>query len=434
MKLAEFIQVEMEQLIGGWGEAAPKTVPELQGNDCRSLKKDQAREMLELVTRNLDTSLPKKKSARIAPGNGKSPALGLDSAHSSGDLQLGSAILQMIRELRARVTRAWGCAQRGLTEKDIDELVRFNEAIDGLIANLVPGFSAHSEQDTRLIETMLKTSIDPAAISDANGEPRFIEMGIADLVNAPIRNVFGETPLELVMDLARELLDAITTTVATGEAQHRELHHGVPFNFDCQFVPVFNHCNEVEAVIKTSRKITERKQTDFQAWQNASFDTLTGLPNRRLFRDRLEQTFLEAQRESSSFALLLIDFDRFKQAKNQLGQEASARLLEQVAERIKTKVRAIDTFARLEGEEFMLILKKTGSDGARKVAEGLLISFEHAFEIDSQQIQLSANMGLTLFPDDGENIDEMIHNAHRAKDATKRLEGQQFQFYESWMA
>lgn len=433
MKLGQFIQVEMEQLLGDWEEAAPKTVPELEGKGRRALR-DQAREMLVLITQNLDTSPPKDESARKALGNGKSPALAFDSDHGTGRSQEGFSILQMIQELRARVTRAWCFEQRSLTEKDIDELVRFNEAIDGLIADLIPGFSAHREQDTRLIETMLKTSIDPAAIFDTNGEPLFIETGIADLVNAPQRNVIGETPLELVLDLATELLDAITTTVATGEAQHRKFHHGVPFNFDCQFVPVFNDRNEVEAVVKTSRKLTERKQTELQVWQNANFDAVTGLPNRRLFLDRLKQTFLEAQRESSSFALLLIDFDRFDQTKNQLGPEAGDRLLEQVAERISAKVRAMDTLARLEGEEFTLIFTKTGSGGAKKAAKGLLTSLEQAFEVDSQRVQLSASMGLTLFPDDGKNIDQMMHNAHRAKDTAKAYGGHQVRFYEPWMS
>jgi len=432
LKLTHFIQTEMEQLLGSWEEAAPKTVPELEGKGSRALK-DQAREMLELITQDLDTFRPKDEPARKAQTNGKSPAPGFESDPGTRRFQQSFFILQMIRELRARVTRAWGCEQRGLTEKDIDELVRFNEAIDGLIANLVPSFSARREQDTRLIETMLKTSIDPDAIFDTNGEPLFIETGIADLVNAPRRNAIGETPLELVLDLATELLDAITTTVATGETQHREFHHGVPFNFDCQFIPVFNDRNEVEAVVKTSRKIIERKQTDLQVWRNANFDALTGLPNRRLFLDRLKQTFLEAERECNSFALLLIDFDRFNHTKNQFGQKAGDRLLEQVAERISATVRAMDTFARLEGEEFTLILKKTGSSGAKKAANGLLASFEQAFEVDSQPVQLSASMGLTLFPDDGKNIDQMMHNAHRAKDAAKGLGGRQVQFYESWM-
>lgn len=106
MRLAQFIQVEMEQLLGGWEEAAPNTVPELQGNDSRALK-DQAREILELVTQNLDTSQPKNESARMALGNGKSPAPGFNSDHGPSRFQQNFSILQMIRELRARVTRAW---------------------------------------------------------------------------------------------------------------------------------------------------------------------------------------------------------------------------------------------------------------------------------------------------------------------------------------
>jgi len=119
----------------------------------------------------------------------------------------------------------------------------------------------------------------------------------------------------------------------------------------------------VEAVVKTSRDITERKQTEDRAWQNANFDSLTGLPNRRLFLDRFEQNLLEAERKGSSFAVLFIDLDRFKQANDQLGHESGDRLLAQVAERISTKVRAMDTVARLGGDEFTLILKETGRGG-----------------------------------------------------------------------
>lgn len=430
MKLAKFIQTEMEQLLEGWEDA----VPESEGEEGSHPRKDQARELLAFVIQNLDTSHTEDKSSRNAPDKGKFPAFGLGDVNGRRRFQQVFPMLQMAQKLRTRVISTWCSEQRGFTEEGIGELVRFNEAIDWLIVNSVYSFSADKEQENRLIETMLKTSLDPAALFDTHGQSLFIDTGIADLVNAPQRNVIGETPLELVLDLATELLDAITTTVATGETQRREFHHGVPFNFDCQFVPVINDRNEVEAVIKTSRNMQERKQTDFQVWRSASFDALTGLPNRRLFLDRLEQTFLEAQREGSAFALLSIEFGIFEQARDQLGQETCDQLLERVAERISAKVRAMDTLGRLEGEEFTLILKRTDRYGASKAAKGLLTSIEQVVEVNSRRVHLSGSIGLTLFPDDGKNIDQMMLNAHNAKNTAQEHGGHQFQFYESWMA
>ncbi|WP_152206278.1 putative bifunctional diguanylate cyclase/phosphodiesterase [Marinobacter changyiensis] len=440
MKLTQFIQTEMEQLLEDWEEAALEIAPELKGEDSRGLR-DHAREMLEFITEDLLTSQTSEQSALKALGKGKIPALGTDGKHGTDRLRQGLSMLQMIQELRAlraRVTKAWGDEQQGLTAKDINELVRFNESIDQLIADSVSSYSARKEHETRLFETMLKASLDPAAIFDPDGKLLFLNKAMADLISVPRGDAIGKTPIELGLDFATEFHDEITTTVTTRQSQRREFHcrspSGRELYFDCQLVPVFNGRNEVEAVVKTSRDITERKQTDYQVWRSANFDLLTGIPNRRLFHDRLQQTLLEAERKDSSFALLFIDLDRFKQANDQLGHEAGDRLLTQVAERISSEVRAMDTVARLGGDEFTVILKETGRDGAKEAAKAVLTSLERAFDVDSYRVHISGSIGLTLFPDDGKNVDQLMHNADQAMYAAKEHGGQQVQVYESWMA
>ncbi|MFO8140305.1 MAG: EAL domain-containing protein [Marinobacter sp.] len=440
MKLAHFIRTETEQLLEDWEQAVLVIAPELKGEGSDALR-DHARSMLEFICQDLVTSQTKEESARKALGNGQVAASGIGGEHGAERFRQGLSILQMVQELRAlraRVTKAWGDEQGGLTTKDIDELVRFNETIDQLIANSVSSFSARKDQETRLIETILKASLDPAAIFDPEGKHLFINTAMVDLVNAPHQGIIGQTSLELGLDLAAELHDAIITTVTTGQTQRREFHHCLPSGrelyFDCQFVPVFNHQGEVEAVVKTSRDITERKQTEYQVWRNANFDALTGLPNRRLFLDRLEQTLLESQRKGSFFALLFIDLDRFKQANDQLGHEAGDRLLVQVAERVSMDVRATDTVARLGKDEFTLILKETGGEGAKQAAKALLTSIERPFDVDAHQVHISGSIGLTIFPDDGKDADQLMHNADQAMCAAKAHGGQQVQVYEPWMA
>lgn len=440
MRLAQFIETEMEQLLEDWEEAALEIAPEFKGEDGLALR-HHARSVLEFISEDLATSQTNDESARKALGKGKAPDLAIDGVHGTYRLKQGLSMFQMVlelRALRARVTKAWGDEQQGLTAKDIDELVRFNEAIDELIANSVWSYSVRKEQDTRLFETMLKVSPDPAGIFDPDGKYLFINTAMADLIDAPHREIIGKTPLELGLDFATELDNAITTTVSTGQAQRSELHHcslsGIDLYFDCQFVPVFNVENEVEAVVKKARDITERRQADYQVWRSANFDSLTGLPNRRLFRDRLEQTLLEAERKGSSFALLFIDLDRFKEANDQLGHNAGDQLLAQVAERISTRVRSMDTVARLGGDEFTAILKDTDSEGAKEVAREFLTSLEQTFDVESHQVQISGSIGLTVYPDDGKEIDQLMHNADQAMYAAKKHGGQQVQVYESWMA
>ena len=440
MKLTQFIHREMEQLLEDWEDAALAIAPELRGKDSRALR-DHAREMLEFIAEDLLIPRTDEESARKALGKGRPPASDIHGEHGKDRFRQGLSILQVIQELRAlraRVTRAWVDEQQCLAANDIKELVRLNEAIDQLVASSVSSHSACKEQETRLFETMLKVSLDPAAIFDPTGKHLFINKAMADLVNAPHRNVIGKTPNELRLDLAAELHDAIATTAATGQTRRKEFSHCLPSGhelyLECQFVPVFNDRDEVEAVVKTSRDITERKRADHQIWRSANFDSLTGIPNRRLFRDRVEQTLLEATRMGSCFALLFVDLDRFKQANDQLGHEAGDRLLAQVAARISASVRAMDTVARLGGDEFTLILKETGRDGARDAARALLSSLEQPFDVDSHRVNISGSIGVTVFPDDGKDVDQLMQNADRAMYAAKQHGGQQVQVYEPWMA
>ncbi len=440
MRLAQFIQTNTEQLLEEWEEAVLEIAPDLEGENPEALR-DHARSMLKFISEDLATAQTQDESASKALGKGKPSTADTGGQHGTHRLRQGMSMLQVVQELRAlraRVTKAWGVEQQGLTEKDVDELVRFNEAIDQLIISSITSFSAIKDQVSRLVEAMLKTSPDPAAIFEPDGKYLYLNKAMADLVSSTPRDAVGKTPQELGSDLASDLLEAIGTAVTTGQTQRREYHHHSPSGYelylDYQLVPVYNDRNEIEAIIKTSRDITERKKTDYEAWRNANFDSLTGIANRRLFIDRLEQTLLEAERNSSTFALLFIDLDRFKQANDQLGHEAGDRLLALVAKRIGSSVRAIDTLARLGGDEFTLILKDTGRSGAKEAARALLTSLEQVFEVDSHRVHISGSIGLTFFPEDGLTVSQLMHNADQAMYTAKENGGQQVQVYEPWMA
>ena len=161
--------------------------------------------------------------------------------------------------------------------------------------------------------------------------------------------------------------------------------------------------------------ITEKKKTEELVWQQANFDALTGLPNRRLFHDRLEQAMKKANRAGLSVALLFIDLDRFKEVNDTRGHFVGDQLLKDAAKRISLCVRESDTVARLGGDEFMVILSGVADQGRiEQVAEQIIQALEEPFQLGNDKAYLSASVGITLFPSDAIDIHTLLKHADQA--------------------
>jgi diguanylate cyclase (GGDEF)-like protein len=154
----------------------------------------------------------------------------------------------------------------------------------------------------------------------------------------------------------------------------------------------------------------------------ALHDALTGLPNRRLFHDRVEQALLAASRDGGGFAVLLIDLDRFKEINDTLGHQSGDRVLLEVAERLRRTLRASDTVARLGGDEFALLARVAGGRrAALAVAERLHHAFSRPFTIDGLLLEVEASIGITLYPDHGDDVDTLVRRADVAMYQSKEL-------------
>lgn len=170
----------------------------------------------------------------------------------------------------------------------------------------------------------------------------------------------------------------------------------------------------------TLQDITERKQTEAKLNHLAHHDALTDLPNRVLFRDRLEHASARAKRDHSLVAVHCLDLDRFKEVNDTLGHAVGDRLLESVADRLLAEVRGVDTVARLGGDEFAIIQVGLARPQDVSVLAGRLVaSLSRPFNIDGHEILISASIGITLFPADADNPDQLLVNAdiamYRAK-------------------
>ena len=176
--------------------------------------------------------------------------------------------------------------------------------------------------------------------------------------------------------------------------------------------------------------ISERKEADERIWQHANFDALTGLPNRRLFRDRLNREVVNAQRNGTKIALMFIDLDRFKQVNDLLGHDAGDVLLKEAAQRIAECVRASDTVARLGGDEFTVILTTLGQlDHVEHLAQKLLDALNRPFRLNKESAYVSGSIGVALFPDDGASSEELIRKADQAMYAAKHAGKNQFSYF-----
>lgn len=173
-------------------------------------------------------------------------------------------------------------------------------------------------------------------------------------------------------------------------------------------------------LLGTVLDISERKLSEAIIWQQANIDTLTQLPNRRLFYDRLEQDIRSARRHQTILAVLFIDLDFFKEVNDTLGHAMGDALLIEAAQRLRASVRLSDTVARLGGDEFTVSMPdQTDTAAIEKIAAKIIQSLSEPFSLANQEVFLSASVGITLFPRDADNLEDLIKHADQAMYAAK---------------
>ncbi len=180
--------------------------------------------------------------------------------------------------------------------------------------------------------------------------------------------------------------------------------------------------------------ITEKKKSEELIWQQANYDLLTMLPNRRLFRDRLHQELKRTKRAKLHLALLFIDLDRFKDVNDTLGHNFGDQLLFEAACRISKCVRESDTVARLGGDEFTTILSSLNDlNSVEQVAHSINLALAEPFELGDETVYLSASIGITLYPNDADNVEDLLRNADQAMYVAKEHGRNRFSYFTGMM-
>lgn len=439
MKLSGFIRSETETILLDWDAFAEEFCsPEMSRTEMR----DHAQEMLLAIADDIDTAQSDAETAAKAKGekdgeaqqdaDGESWA----EVHGRGRQTSGFDVNETVSEfraLRASVVMHWTEARPSLTTEDVTDLIRFNEAIDQAVAESLVQYTIQSQMQTRLFEAVMVASPDPIGALDLDGRYIYANAAMADMFGRPSEEMIGKTKGELGLPGASEFQRVVRCVLARKpdcRAEATQVNSkGEWRRFESVLAPVLDEQGVCEAIVCIARDITERASAEEQSRHNANHDPLTGLPNRRLFLDRLDQAAKHAKRRNLPVALLYIDLDGFKDVNDALGHEAGDRLLAEVADRLADCLRENDSVARLGGDEFTVILSgATQHAEVELVARSIIEKLAAPFQMDGQSVQISASVGAALLPEHATSPDGLLRAADEAMFKAKKSAGDRFCF------
>ncbi len=285
----------------------------------------------------------------------------------------------------------------------------------------------HIAEQKQYFETLVESA--PIAIVTLD-----LQHGIQSF-NPAFEKMFGYTRDEafgknidnlITTDHTRPHANSISARVLQGEnihviAQRKRKDH-VVLDVDIHGVPVVLH-EKIVGILGIYNDITEIKQVESKLQYLSTHDPLTDLPNRILFFDRLSHAITRSRRSEQKLAILFLDLDGFKEINDTHGHQVGDLLLQTIAARIKKIFsRESDTIARFGGDEFVIMLENPGNfDSIKTLGQKTLKTIATPIQIDQLELQVSASIGISIFPDDGETVDVLIEKADKAMYRAKKV-------------
>ncbi|MDD2905845.1 MAG: EAL domain-containing protein [Sulfurimonas sp.] len=179
-----------------------------------------------------------------------------------------------------------------------------------------------------------------------------------------------------------------------------------------------------------SKRESELKASEENLFYLSNHDTLTGLPNRRFFTQRLEHAIKIARRNSSKAAVLMLDLDEFKEINDSMGHDVGDKLLQSVTQRVLENLRSVDTFARIGGDEFYILIEQISNiKDIQSVIEKILEGFRDSFHVDDTELKVTASIGIAIYPENGEDALSLIKNVDLAMYKSKSKGKNSFSFF-----
>ena len=266
-----------------------------------------------------------------------------------------------------------------------------------------------------------------------DGEIVDANQAMCRLLGLPLDRLVGHHIWEVVAPTSHEVVRQRILT-ADEQTQEIDLLRGDGSSIPTEIVAQTIDYDEGTARVVAVRDIRERRAAEARIRHMAHHDALTGLPNRSLFHDRLEQALAFARRNNVAVTVLCLDLDRFKNVNDLTGHAGGDELLRQVADRLRASLRDHDTIARLGGDEFAIIqIGSTHPDGSATLAERLVKTIGRPFDLDGQQMVIGASIGVAIFPGDAGSGDDLVRAADTALYRAKSAGRGTYRFFEADM-
>lgn len=250
-----------------------------------------------------------------------------------------------------------------------------------------------------------------------------------------------QKPLLEVFNIVNESTRKLVPNPVDIVLNHGEIHglanhtmliskSGEEYSIEDSAAPIRGSEGKILGVVLVFHDVSESRKMVSKMTYLAEHDFLTGLPNRLLINDRLNQALMSAKRNKEYVALMFLDLDRFKNINDSLGHEIGDEVLKMVAKLMATCLRASDTISRQGGDEFMILLPAMEDHYApAEVAEKLLAATSQPFEIAGHEIRISVSIGIAVYPDDGDNVEMLTKSADSAMYHAKSLGRNNYQFF-----
>ncbi len=284
-----------------------------------------------------------------------------------------------------------------------------------------------------LAAKIIESSSEAMITTDTTGRVVGVNRAFSQITGYCRQDVLGQMADLFLLGINGSTSGIWETATSTGSWQGEvwdKKKNGEPYPKALVLSAVRSNEGVVTHYVGTFSDITKIKKAEKRLQLLAHFDPLTQLPNRLLFRDRLERALIGADRRKSTVALMLLDLDRFKNINDTLGHGAGDNLLIQVSKRLNDSVRKGDTVARLGGDEFAVVLPDMSSNiAAANVARKIVQSMSKPFDIDGREVFVTTSIGITYYPLDGIQFDRLLQNADMALYRAKELGKNNFQFF-----
>lgn len=360
--------------------------------------------------------------------------LALGIAVPTGLWQARRRVMRPVRQLREVVETARE-GDRGLSDDYLAEHGRDEfGSILAAIADMTNTAHDHAEA-ARLWASVFDKTRDAIFITDAEGIVTYANRALLDVTGMPPRQVVGRLPGFVRAEMHDESFYASFWQTLraqghwSGEVWDQKAD-GTTYPLWLSMSAITDDKGATTHYVGIFNDISERKEQEARINYLAHHDSLTGLPNRALLRDRMMVALAHADRDQHLVALLFIDLDRFKTINDTLGHMVGDGLLQTVAERLKRAVRASDTVCRLGGDEFIVMLNKVRNvQDAELVAEHIIAVLAPVARVGGHDLSITPSIGVAMYPADAADADELIRKADVAMYQAKALGRNNYQVF-----